>query len=723
MTLTQAIRPEVSRWNRQTYQRLKLALSLGLRHQIFVAVCDDLSLRNRLATELHTELGSPRLVNLNLNISKPDLMAQIARWEELHRGEGYTTLKLPWGAAPAFQFLGIELLTRQPPSIQRLFLRHLQATGRSLPRLEYSLLLWLPQPWFYTIQQSAPDFWRWHTGIFEFEGEPTPVPLVSPESVSEDARSAVWSIEPRIRNQKSSQNSYAQPYTDALSQNTGEYYRLAAAETSTHFQHQDTPDTEQDATPAWVPVSDGSSDQPALQLKDEQYAQPSDSIKDFSVSDAALEEQHEQQLAFTELDFAASPLEAYLTLGNYYRDRVEEGDVSPENLSIAIQAYEQALQNWQLMEEALQAVSPHPQADVLNDLGNLYWMLSRTPDQQPQGDDPTQTQAQKTLSYLEQAIHAYQLALTTIAADSAPYTYAMIQNNLGAAYGDLARFSEPDVYHEQSIRAYQEALRYRSADVEPLKYASTQNNLGTAYWHLAQYREPINHLNLAVAAYTAALFYYNSEQDPLNWAMIQNNLGTAYWNLAQYEQPITFLQMAVDAYQNALLYRLPELVPAACAATQNNLGTAYWHLASLVETLPTTSFPLEGRMEYLKMGAVAYETAIALALELVNRDSPASVSFDVFATCNNLGLAYYQLATEPQFGLTKEDKSAHLEAALEQHLLALQGFAYQPDNYQSALSHIIKTIRALYRECGLQGQNLALSKVPGDLLPEILPRL
>lgn len=705
MTLTQTIRPEVSRWNRQTYQRLKLALSLGLRHQIFVAVCDDLSLRNRLATELQTELDSPRLVNLNLKISDPNFLAQIAHWEELHRGGGHATLGLPWGVAPTFQILGIELLTRQPPSVQRLFLRHLQATPRRLPRLEYSLLLWLPQPWFYTIQQSAPEFWRWHTGIFEFEGEPTPVPLVSPESVSEAARSAVWSIESRIGNQ----NSYSSSYTDVLSQN------------ATNSKQIETLDHDLAGLTSGVNTSLS-----ALQLENEWYSEPSDSSTDLNAympNALATPVEQDEQSAFTELDFAASPLEAYLTLGNYYRDRIEEGDASIENLSIAIQAYEQALQNWPMMEEALQAVSPHPQADVLNDLGNLYWMLSRTPEEQPQEVDPAETQPQKTLSYLGQAIQAYQTALTTIIADDAPYTYAMIQNNLGAAYGDLARFSDPNIHHEQSIQAYQEALRYRPADIEPLKYASTQNNLGTAYWHLAQYQEPIKNLNLAIAAYTAALSYYNSDQDPLNWAMIQNNLGTAYWNLAQYEQPTIFLHKAIDAYQNALLYRIPELVPAACAATQNNLGTAYWHLSNLVETLPATSCRPKGQMEYLKMSIEAYETAIALALELVNRDSPALINFDVFATCNNLGLAYYQLATEPQFGLAKEDKSAHLETALERHLLALEGFTYQPDNYQSALAHIIKTIRALYRECGLQGQNLALSKVPGHLLPEILPRL
>jgi hypothetical protein len=36
---------------------------------------------------------------------------------------------------------------------------------------------------------------------------------------------------------------------------------------------------------------------------------------------------------------------------------------------------------------------------------------------------------------------------------------------------------------------------------------------------------------------------------------------------------------------------------------------------------------------------------------------------------------------------------------------------------------MIKTIRTFYQEQGISGQNLALSKVPGQLLPEILPRL
>jgi hypothetical protein len=115
MTATDTASHKVSSWNRQTYQRLKLALSLGLRRQIFVAVCDDLSLRNRLAGQLHAELGAtsakaprdaqgyPKLVSLNLNLSDPNPLAQIAQWLAQNQQSRSPT------PVPGFQFLGVEL--------------------------------------------------------------------------------------------------------------------------------------------------------------------------------------------------------------------------------------------------------------------------------------------------------------------------------------------------------------------------------------------------------------------------------------------------------------------------------------------------------------------------------------------------------------------------------------------------------------------------------------
>ena len=212
--------------------------------------------------------------------------------------------------------------------------------------------------------------------------------------------------------------------------------------------------------------------------------------------------------------------------------------------------------------------------------------------------------------------------------------------------------------------------------------------------------------------------------------MIQNNLGTAYWNLARYEQPQDYLQLAIWAYCSALNYRTATAAPAASAATQNNLGTAYWHLAN------REGISSHKRVESLLLCIAAYERAIEIASNLngVNGNLAIPLNFDLFATHNNLAIAHYQLATGTEvtvesksefdpFPTPKGDRASHLEASLEHHLQALQGWQQQPELYRNALSYVIQTIRAFYRECGLPGQNLALSKVPGTLLPEILQRL
>lgn len=704
MTVTETASHKVSSWNRQTYQRLKLALSLGLRRQLFVAVCDDLSLRDRLAGQLDAELGVssteapsnaqgyPKLVSLTLNLSDPNPLAQIAQWLAQNRQLGSYKL------APGFQILGVELLTRQPPAVQRLFLRRLRTIERNLLRLDSTLLFWLPQPWLHTIQQSVPEFWRWHTGIFEFEGEPTPLPPVGackPEA------------SPVLPASEEARGSFKQDLRSLLAHDLVTLGEISEEKPSP------TDDAEHHPVDSGVPINQtGAVSSPVnnsekaiadLRLEDvlQELKVPEFELPNPQSNEPAQElkvESSNLQPSTQEEQPASSPAEAYLELGNHYRHAIEQGDASEDNLMIAIQAYEQAL-HW------IEQNSPQA-TDVLNDIGNLYWMLSRCP-----------TCAEHTLSHLEQAIQAYQLALAKLTAEEVPHTYAMIQNNLGAAYGDLARHKEPAENLEQSIRAYEEALRYRSAESEPIKYASTQNNLGTAHWNLAQHQSPVLHLREAIAAYAEALSYYDTKSEPLNWAMIQNNLGTAYWNLAQYEQPETWLHLATLAYQDALQHRTPEVAPAACAATLNNLGTAYWHLGDRYQDEP------QQKAEYLHKCIAAYESAIDLTKQLSQNTPPVPVNFDVFATHNNLGLAHYQLATEPKLSLAKDSKLSHLETALHQHVQACTGVAVQSDSYQTALSYIVKTIRAIYHEGGIPGQNRALSNIPGQLLPEILPRL
>lgn len=724
-----------SAWNRQVYHRLKLALSLRLRRQIFLAVCDDLNLRNQVAARLHSTLAYPvgqvlyqpldwqesstpaypRLVTLRLNLSDPNPLAQINQWLTNYPPPLVGASKDSPGRPlpiPAFQIVGVEQLTKQPVATQRLFLHYLRLTEQHLSLqesnrfLESSLLLWVPRPWLHAIQQSAPQFWRCRTGIFMFAGEPTPTTQkqTSPERLSSSRNLDLVSFEDAIVEESVTQTEITEAADNNL--NFPEDFDFQT-ETPVSRGHK-SPEVPQPkselfiaATPKEETATSSQSDislppslphiskelsELVLATINNEIAQEDDSLQPQQML-LEIEELHSRSEANEEL--AA----AYHRLGNLYRIRIEQGQSTLENLMVAIVAY----------QEAITHDETSPQVpDILNDLGTLYWMLYRTPPNSEEGQ-----------AYIEQGIKFYQLALNMIAPQTHPDTYARVQNNLGTAYGDLARFSNPSESWMQAVSAYNEALRYRTAEMEPLKYAACQNNLGTAYWHLAQYNQPVLHLKKAIASYNEALALYSSDNEPLKYGMIQNNIGTANWNLAQYENPAENLQQAIAAYNEALKYRTPANVPTAAAATQNNLGTAYWHLANLSQTTR------DARHKFLKLCITAYEEALALAHSL----NGVPLSFDIFAAHNNLGLAHYQLAIDQYFTDDKAIRSQHLEAALDNHLQALNGLSKQPEAYQTTFNYVVKTVRAFHNELGIQGQNLALSKVPGQLLPEILSKL
>ena len=858
--------------NQTAYLRLKLALSLSLRRQIFLAVCDDLALRNRIAARLYAELaypspkllatdvpapqdGSasvispldhrlsviadehdaappskasrpsrllyPRLVSLNLNLSEPNPMVQIAEWlAEYPPPNGCQ----PRPRSPGFQILGVERLTRQPAPVQKRFLHSLQQIEHYLSCLESPLLLWLPRPWLNAVQQSAPDFWNWHTALFEFEGDPTPVRSIAVRLVTSSAAEAapLQSVSGEPSNpfqdtapQANAQSQAVVKLVDRASNVTTEAFpttpaaelssqeppketlwdilshdlalldapkQLAAEqetseqeaseqEVSSRSQPLEPSDRDSAAVPAIATADSGAAivqpvspaneaakllpvtpavvnsavlhsaasilpvveltetptqlptanadtpdqSQAAMALADLILAVMAEEVGETSSSQNAIIIQTLQQIEQLHLQQApkATLLAAYQNLGNLCRDRIEQGESSSQHLLLTVCVYEQTLP-W--LDDASLLWS-----DVLNDIGNLYWMLSRQ-----------ESVVDESLTYLDQAIAAYQQALTKTNPDTRPHNYAMIQNNIGSAYSDMARFRTPAESLQQSVTAYELALRYRPLHDDPARYAATQNNLGTAYWNLAQHQQPVRRLKQAIAAYFEALRYYSPNCEPMHYAMIQNNLGTAYWNLAHQPQAnlgvgtatgknlsaADLLERAIAAYCAALVYRTLDVAPAAYAATQNNLGTAYWQLATLLESQP------DQRHEQLQQAIVAYKAAIAAVESLATASTSfPSLSFDPAATHNNLGLAYYQLAISKHQRDSNAQRSANLEAALHHHLHALQAWQTQPDLYKTVFSYVIQTIRAFHSEFGSKGQTLALSKVPANLLPEVLKQL
>ncbi|MEB3181790.1 MAG: tetratricopeptide repeat protein [Nostocaceae cyanobacterium] len=696
MIVNETAPPNNLDWNRRIYQRLRIAVSLGLRRQIFIAVCDDLKLRNLVASRLQSTLAAsrrhhypanntsayPRLVSLRLNFSDPNPIAQIHKWLTLNpppmqNASGDTQVRR--APLPVFQIVGVEELTKQPAAVQRLFLNYLRYIERYLPTLDTTLVLWVPRPWLHAIQQSAPQFWRCRTGVFSFVGEPRPtLPVQSDAQTEVDLffhPTTPPAVAPKVAVQKETEQEVVNSTQIPTTPTRESVANLPEIPELKYVSQKLT---------ALVLATINTEDLPEVKLPEDgnrSGLQPWELL-------LSLEELHAQNKSESEL------ADAYHQLGNLYRDRVEQGESTPEHLMVAILAYEEAISYFEDYSPQL--------PDILNDLGTLYWLLYRR-----------SPHSEGSLPFLQQAIQVYQLDLNLIQAENNPQTYARVQNNLGAAYGDLALVSDPAQNWDNAVKAYNEALRYRSASVDPVRYASSQNNLGTAYWHLAQHNQPVLHLKQAIAAYTEALVYYNPQEQPLNYGMIHNNIGTAYWNLAQHEQSESHLQFAVDAYREALKYRTPAVVPAACAATQNNLGTAIWHLANQPQTTK------EAKSEYLLLSIEAYEEALALAHSLGN----SAMNFNVFATHNNLGIAHYQLVTDKYFSGDKSTLTKHLEASLQNHLQALQGYEQGAEGYETTVAYIAKTVRTFHDQLGLQGQNLALSKIPGTLLPELLPKL
>jgi tetratricopeptide (TPR) repeat protein len=807
MISEQAASPTVN-LNQEAYQRLKTALSLNLRRQVFIAVCDNLRLRDQLAGQITAELApshqersadwsitNPLLINLELDLSAPDPMVQINQWfvQSPNRRQRFQQ--------PVFQLLDTECLTHQSAATQNRFLNALQRMGQTQRGIDFTLVVWLTRPWFYAVQQSAPAFWQTRNGIFEFEGDPTPVPIVtiSPEAwvatmafapqdvdlggdiggdlntagassgtnggisqgtsgVPKDlASDAAWQslgqdLE-QLGQQPQDQLKQDQPKQNQPNQEPAA--ELRASPDSGIADEPLQPSSDQVSTPPIVPgeatPAATLADQGAALLNGVQSLLPAKALPsllptiypNFELAGwvqaclpSALDQHGDRARATLEtldqiqqlspLDAVDADLaQAYRYLGNLYRDRIEQGDSGEAILAIAIYSYEQALQ---------MAGNQHDgRADLLNDLGNLYWMLSRQALFAPSGlinSSPAPAAgnqvAHQRLLCLEQAIAAYLTATQWIRPEQAPQSYAMIQNNLGSAYGDLANYHEPAASLAKSINAYREALMYRTPEDNPARYAATQNNLGTAYWNLAQYEQPVTYLQQAIVAYGEALRFYDPQREALYYAMLQNNLGTAYWNLSQHKNtqwegaaatPLDWLLKAIEAYRAALQHRTFEAAPTAHAATQNNLGTAYWHLATLPALSP------EVRKEFFQQAITAYEAAIGTVTLLQQADPAVGLTFDPFATHNNLGLAHYQIATDKQSALSSEQRFHTLELALEHHVIAIQGWQNKPEFYQAALGYVIQTIRICQDVAGMKGQNQALSKVPAALLPEVMVKL
>jgi len=263
--------------------------------------------------------------------------------------------------------------------------------------------------------------------------------------------------------------------------------------------------------------------------------------------------------------------------------------------------------------------------------------------------------------------------------EAAPKDWAMMNNNLGLAYGRLPTGDRGENL-KKAIACHEAALQVRTERDSPKNWATTQNNLGNAYVALPTGDRGEN-LEKALACYEAALRVWTEREFPAEWAATQTNLGTAYMDLPKGDRGEN-LRMTIACYEAALRVRTERDFPADWALTQCNLGIAYARL------------PAGDRDANLRMAIARYEAALRVYTE---RDFPAGWA----ATQSNLGAAYANLPTG--------DRGDNLRRAVACYEAALRVWTERdfPADWAMAQNNLANAYKDLPR--GDRGENLRIA--------------
>ena len=792
MIATQPKSRQILGVNQQSYQLLNASMGLNLRRQLLIAVCDSVVMQNQLATQLEADLaetrtisnqsefdsfedadlaGFPRKKVLERIIFDPEdgnLPKQVAQWVRQRI--------LAEGTLPQIQILGIEQMTRQPAITQNHFLRSLEKIDALLPRINTSLLIWVPWPWLRTIQQSAPTFWNWRNGVFEFVSDPTPVaqdalalsPAVSkmmlpeglPEGLPEELLEEISDVSPAISPASSADaetsdarlleaaapassypvaipqatipqaNSQAASYQTAwpspsveeeddlsglfeeeLSVQSPVRRALVASGGLTSIVTQGVNAADSEPVPVRPNQPPSAEIEQSLSQVNRSAEAASEATKTGADSDEtadSVETTNSKETPRADerpreaLPTAQTPVkppvestverpveEDYLAAGRGYRTRIEAGERGLVVIESAIAAYEGGLRY-------LTGTSPDWSIG-LNDLGTLYWLKAQ------QVEDP-----QQAVEGMTHSIELYQDALARLKPNQSELI-GQLYSNMGAVYSMLATYQNSVDYLNEAVQAYRQALPTCSLADDPEEYATLHNSLGSVYWKLSHYEQIQSNLHKAIAAYSAALSGYRPETQPLEYAAVQNNLGITYWSLAKHEKSQFFLKQAIAAYSDALNYRTPESDPAACAITYNNLALAYWDLSK------SSDLEQIRRAQAQKNAVTAFEAALN-----ISKTSGALNNMDSTAIYHCLGDVHGQMAeTAP----SPVEIGESLGKSLYSYIQSLKGVSEAAPVYAGRVGAIVANLRSHYTHLGLEGQQAALSKVPSDLLAQVLAAL
>jgi len=214
---------------------------------------------------------------------------------------------------------------------------------------------------------------------------------------------------------------------------------------------------------------------------------------------------------------------------------------------------------------------PQVWAAILNDIGAIHWQ---------RGIRATDTAMHP---YLTVAIQAYRQALEISPRPDAPHQWALTQANLGMALqmqGEYTTDERGTQLLAEAAAAMRQALEVYTRPAMPQQWVLLQTKLGITL--RVQGERTVGErgtqlLAEAAAALRQALEVYTWADVPQDWAATQNSLGItlrAQGERTAGERGTQLLAEAVATYRQALEVRTRAAVPQDWAATQNNLGNA-----------------------------------------------------------------------------------------------------------------------------------------------------
>lgn len=520
--------------NQQQYQSLCQALSLELRRQLFVVVCDDYHLRQWIFQQLQEDMAllqpPTMMVALPLTPEQPNFLISIAQWLE---NQPHPPKRVH------FHIVNVEGLGQASLEMQDQFLRHLRQASRYLTQLQFNLVVWVSRPWRTSLEAAVPEFWRWHTGMFPFEGEPS-LPLTGAWWEQEEAWSAPGTT---IAVGTEGRFVYYENLIRRRQEKVkGEQYTLGDLQDLIALYREGS---------AYVPPDPGVR---GLWLNDlgNLYWLVGQAIS----HDNALSRIEYAQQAIASYQEALEYLSPHLhredyalvhrNLGNIHWDLARYGQ-PVHHLRQAIHAFHQALPHCSPLEDA------EGYALLQHSLGLAYASLSQQ--ETPQG-------------HLQGAIHAYREALGYLSPQQDGAIWGAIQNNLGTAHWQISQHQNP-LYHLQlATQAYKLALQQRQSEQNCHLAANTENNLGLVYWQIYRHYAEAQDMTLGFYALQEAAQHYQtamalgekaiSQSLPLDfdrWTT-RNNLAAVYYQLGRQSstdpQAVAYLERAVMEYAQLL---------------------------------------------------------------------------------------------------------------------------------------------------------------------------